>query len=317
MVEPGVGRGLKPSSTLSRHSVTGWMQSIMKKLVPFAYLSPTLLLLAVLSLLPIGMVFYYSMMSNVIMEKNPVFVGLDNYGELLGDDVFREAIGNTLYFTVMSVVFHLILGLSFALLLNTKLLHPLTRALFRVIYVLPWVFTATIIAILWRLMLNPNGIINYLLLWSELASTKIEWLSSKQIALHAVTFINIWSGYPFYMVSLLAGLQGIPDQLYEAGTMDGATGPQLFRSITLPQLRPIILSLAMLDFIWTMHQFTLIWMTTGGGPIHVTEMLSTFTYKLAFSSYKFSHASASAFIILALSMFVAFFYVRKQRASDE
>ena len=317
MVEPGVGRGLKPSSTLSRHSVTGWMQSIMKKLVPFAYLSPTLLLLAVLSLLPIGMVFYYSMMSNVIMEKNPVFVGLDNYGELLGDDVFREAIGNTLYFTVMSVVFHLILGLSFALLLNTKLLHPLTRALFRVIYVLPWVFTATIIAILWRLMLNPNGIINYLLLWSELASTKIEWLSSKQIALHAVTFINIWSGYPFYMVSLLAGLQGIPDQLYEAGTMDGATGPQLFRYITLPQLRPIILSLAMLDFIWTMHQFTLIWMTTGGGPIHVTEMLSTFTYKLAFSSYKFSHASASAFIILALSMFVAFFYVRKQRASDE
>lgn len=289
----------------------------MKKLVPFAYLSPTILLLAVLSLLPIGMVFYYSMMSNVIMEKNPLFVGLDNYGELLGDDVFREAIGNTLYFTGMSVVFHLLLGLSFALLLNTKLLHPLTRALFRVIYVLPWVFTATIIAILWRLMLNPNGIINYLLLWSELASTKIEWLSSKQIALHAVTFINIWAGYPFYMVSLLAGLQGIPDQLYEAGTMDGATGPQLFRYITLPQLRPIILSLAMLDFIWTMHQFTLIWMTTGGGPIHVTEMLSTFTYKLAFSSYKFSHASASAFIILALSMFVAFFYVRKQRASDE
>jgi multiple sugar transport system permease protein len=73
----------------------------------------------------------------------------------------------------------------------------------------------------------------------------------------------------------------------------------------------------MLDFIWTMHQFTLIWMTTGGGPIHVTEMLSTFTYKMAFSSFKFSHASASAFIILALSMFVALFYVRKQRATDE
>lgn len=293
------------------------MRSVTKRLVPFAYLSPTLLLLAVLSLLPIGMVFYYSMMSNVIMEKNPVFVGLENYGELLGDDVFREAIGNTLYFTVMSVVFHLILGLSFALLLNTKLIHPVTRALFRVIYVLPWVFTATIIAILWRLMLNPNGIINYLLMWSTLVSEKVEWLSAKEIALHTVTFINIWSGYPFYMVSLLAGLQGIPDQLYEAGTMDGATGPQLFRYITLPQLRPIILSLAMLDFIWTMHQFTLIWMTTGGGPIHVTEMLSTFTYKLAFSSYKFSHASASAFIILALSMFVAFFYVRQQRASDE
>lgn len=293
------------------------MQSITKKLAPFAYLSPTLLLLLVLSLLPIGMVFYYSMMSNVIMEKNPVFVGIANYVEIILDNVFQQAVFNTLYFTVMSVIFHLILGLSFAMLLNTKLLHPIMRALFRVVYVLPWVFTATIIAILWRLMLNPNGIINYILTASELASEKIEWLSSKQLALHAVTFINIWAGYPFYMVSLLAGLQGIPDQLYEAGTMDGATGPQLFRFITLPQLKPIILSLAMLDFIWTMQQFPLIWMTTGGGPIHVTEMLSTFTYKLAFSSYKFSHASASAFIILALSMFVALFYVRQQRASDE
>jgi multiple sugar transport system permease protein len=288
-----------------------------KGLVPFAYLSPTILLLTVLSLLPIAMVFNYSLMSNVIMEKNPVFVGMANYVKLITDRVFQQAIFNTLYFTGMSVVFHLILGLTFALLLNTKILSPGTRALFRVVYVLPWVFTATIIAVLWRLMLNPNGIINYIIVWASLASDKIEWLSSRQLALHAVTFINIWAGYPFYMVSLLAGLQGIPDQLYEAGTIDGANKRQLFRYITLPQLRPIILSLAMLDFIWTMHQFTLIWMTTGGGPLHVTEMLSTFTYKLAFSSYKFSQASASAFIILALSMFVALFYVRKQRASDE
>jgi len=302
---------------ISTSSKNRTWQRAAKGLVPFAYLSPTILLLTVLSLLPIAMVFGYSLMSNVIMEKNPVFVGIANYVELLTDRVFQQAIFNTLYFTVMSVVFHLILGLTFAMLLNTKILSPGTRALFRVVYVLPWVFTATIIAVLWRLMLNPNGIINYIFVWAGLASEKIEWLSSRQLALHAVTFINIWAGYPFYMVSLLAGLQGIPDHLYEAGTIDGANGRQLFRHITLPQLRPIILSLAMLDFIWTMHQFTLIWMTTGGGPIHVTEMLSTFTYKMAFSSYQFSQASASAFIILALSMFVALFYVRKQRASDE
>ena len=304
-------------TNISASSKNRTWQRAAKGLVPFAYLSPTILLLTVLSLLPIAMVFGYSLMSNVIMEKNPVFVGFANYVKLLTDRVFQQAIFNTLYFTVMSVVFHLILGLTFAMLLNTKILSSGTRALFRVVYVLPWVFTATIIAVLWRLMLNPNGIINYIFVWAGLASEKIEWLSSRQLALHAVTFINIWAGYPFYMVSLLAGLQGIPDQLYEAGTIDGANKRQLFRHITLPQLRPIILSLAMLDFIWTMHQFTLIWMTTGGGPIHVTEMLSTFTYKMAFSSYKFSQASASAFIILALSMFVALFYVRKQRASDE
>ncbi|MCA9837763.1 MAG: sugar ABC transporter permease [Trueperaceae bacterium] len=256
-------------------------------------------------------------MNNVIMEKNPVFVGFANYAKLLSDEVFHKAFANTMYFTAMSVIFHLILGLGFALLLNTKLLPQMTRAIFRVIYVLPWVFTATIIAILWRLLLNPNGVINYLILVSGLSSEKIEWLSSKELALHTVTFINIWSGYPFYMVSLLAGLQGIPGEYYEAATIDGANGRQLFRYITLPQLKPIILSLAMLDFIWTMHQFTLIWMTTGGGPLRVTEMLSTLTYKLAFSSYKFSQASASAFIILALSLIVALFYVRQQRATDD
>jgi len=231
--------------------------------------------------------------------------------------LFLQALYNTLYFTILSVVFHLILGLAFATLLNTKLISPLARALFRVVYILPWVFTATIIAILWRLMLSPNGVVNYMLNEVGLASGPVEFLSSRQLALPTVTFINIWAGYPFYMVSLLAGLQGIPSELYEAGRIDGANGPQLFRFVTLPQLRPIILSLAMLDFIWTVQQFTLIWMTTGGGPIHVTEMLSTFTYKLAFSSYEFGLASTSAFIILAICMFVALFYVRQQRAADE
>jgi multiple sugar transport system permease protein len=257
------------------------------------------------------------MMNNVIMEKHPVLVGIANYIDILTDKVFQQAFLNTMYFTVMSVVFHLILGLSFAMMLNSKLLGPTPKAIFRVVYVLPWVFTAAVIAVLWRLLLNPNGVINYILITLNLANGPIEWLSSKQLALHTVTFINIWSGYPFYMVSLLAGLQGIPAELYEAGTIDGAGGRQLFRYITLPQLRPIIVSLAMLDFIWTMHQFTLIWMTTGGGPIHVTEVLSTYTYKQAFTSYEFSHASAAAFIILLLCAFVALFYVRQQRASDE
>jgi multiple sugar transport system permease protein len=302
---------------LSASSNNRTWQKASKRLVPFYYLSPTILLLTVLALLPIAMVFSYSLMNNVIMEKNPYLVGFANYVEVITDPVFQQALYNTFYFVFFSVVFHLILGLSFAMLLNTKLLNPMIRSLFRVVYILPWVFTATIIAILWRLMLSPNGVINYILETLGLISTKVEWLSSRQLALPAVTFINIWAGYPFYMVSLLAGLQGISSELYEAGTIDGATGRQLFRYITLPQLKPIILSLAMLDIIWTMQQFTLIWMTTGGGPIHVTEMLSTFTYKLAFSSYKFSLASTSAFVILALSMIVALYYVRNQKASDE
>jgi multiple sugar transport system permease protein len=149
-----------------------------------------------------------------------------------------------------------------------------------------------------------------------LIDTGIEWLSSRATALPAVTFINIWAGYPFYMVTLLAGLQGIPRDLYEAATVDGASAFKQFLNVTLPQLKPIIIAMAMLDVIWTTQQFALIWMTTGGGPINVTEMLSTFTYKLAFSRYEFSVASASAVIILLFSMVLSFFYVKHQKSRD-
>lgn len=287
-----------------------------RAITPYMYLAPTIILLAMLMLLPMIVVVRYSLLDNVIMNKNPVFVGLQNYKSVLANETFRISVGNTLYFTIMSVIFHLLVGLSFALLLNSKLVNGTVRSILRVFYIMPWVFTATIIAILWRLLLNPSGVINYILTTLNITSSNIEWLSSSKTAIHAVTFINIWAGYPFYMVSLLAGLQGVPGELYEASIIDGANEPQKFWHITIPHLLPIIISIAMLDFIWTMQVFPLVWMTTGGGPIHATEMLSTFTYKLAFSTYKFSLASASAVIILILSMSVALFYVRHQKARE-
>lgn len=291
-------------------------KSLKRTLVPYAFLSPTGILMIVLLLVPIIMVISYSLMDNVITNKNPVFVGIGNYVDILTDPTFLVAVRNTLVFTGSSVVAHLLLGLGFAMLLNTKLLGNKVKALFRVIYVLPWLFTVAIIAVLWRLMLNPNGVVNYLLNIAGIIDENVEWLSSPSTALFAVTFINIWAGYPFYMISLLAGLQGIPKDLYEAATVDGASARQQFFNVTLPQLKPIIISMAMLDFIWTSQQFALIWMTTGGGPLNVTEMVSTFTYKLAFSRYEFSMASAAAVIVLLATLVLAFFYARHQNARD-
>ena len=303
---------------ISLNPLTSGGNNESAELVPYAYLSPTLLLLAALTVIPIATVFLYSLVDNVIVNPNPpVFVGLENYEEILTDKKFRGALVNTLKFAGASVLVHFCIGLAFALLLNSRLLGSNAKALFRVIYILPWVFTASIIAILWRLLLNPHGVVNFVLLETGLIPELIEWLSDRDFALAAVTFINIWSGYPFYLVSFLAGLQGIPDDLYEAGRVDGANAWQLFRFITLPQLKPIIISLALLDFIWTVHQFTLIWMTTGGGPLRSTEVLSTFTYKKAFSSHEYSEASTLAMIILAICTFVAIFYVRSQRMTDE
>ncbi len=289
-------------------------RKVRRALTPYSYQALTILLLALLMVVPIITVVRYSLLDNAIMSKHPSFVGLQNYLTVLGDETFWTSVSNTLYLTVMSVVCHLLVGMCFALLLNSPVINPIVRSILRVFFIMPWVFTATIIAIIWRLLLDPLGIVNYALRAVDLVKANHGWFSSPELAMHALVFVNIWAGYPFYMVSLLAGLQGIPNELYEAATIDGANERQKFRAITVPQLMPIILSIAMLDFIWTMQIFALVWMTTGGGPIHATEVLGTFTYKLAFSTYRFSLASASAVVILLLSMVIAFFYVRQQRA---
>lgn len=118
------------------------------------------------------------------------------------------------------------------------------------------------------------------------------------------------------MISLLAGLQGIPTSLVEAARVDGASGIRTFFNVVIPQLRPILISMSMLDILWTSQQFALIWLTTGGGPLNVTEMVSTFTYKAAFSDYEFSQASAAAVVLIAFSLIIAVIYVRSQRRAE-
>ncbi|MBB3464398.1 carbohydrate ABC transporter permease [Rhizobium sp. BK377] len=285
-----------------------------KRLLPYLYVAPATFLFCLLMLFPMLTVLRYSLMDGAITKKDASFVGLQNYVTIFKDPVFWQSVGQTLYFTIMSVIFHLLIGLAFALLLNSQRVDPLIRSILRVLYILPWLFTAVIIAIIWRLLLDPNGVVNSILMTLHIIDFKVEWFSSTTTALHALTFANIWAGYPLYMVSLLAGLQGIAKDLYEAAGIDGANEFQKFRYITIPQLMPIIISIALLDFIWTMQVFPLVWMTTGGGPIYATEVLSTYTYKLAFSSYEFSRASASAIFILLISMGATYFYIKHQKA---
>lgn len=306
--------GRRPSGRASRRPNLSATQR--RKLVPYAYLAPVGVLMIVLMILPVAVVIRYSFFDNVIISPTSVVVGLRNYVSILSDPVFHIATRNTAVFTGVSVLAHLFLGLGFAMLLNSTLLGQLTKTIFRTIFVLPWLLTVAIIAVLWRLLLDPNGVINYGLQSVGLIDGPVAWLSELNLALPSVTFINIWAGYPFFMVSLLAGLQGIPTDLYEAAAVDGASWWRRFVHVTLPSLRPIIISMALLDIIWTSQQFPLIWMTTGGGPLNRTEVLSTYTYKLAFSEYQFAQASASAVMLLLAAIVLAIFYVRHQRARD-
>jgi multiple sugar transport system permease protein len=264
---------------------------------------------------PIAIVIGYSLFDNVVVEKQPTFVGLANYLRLLSTPDFWTAVGNTVVYTITTVALHLLLGLAFALMLTSKLVGRVPTAILRAVYVLPWIFTASVVAVVWRLLLDLNGVLNWLLLTIGIIQEAVPWLATSETAFAAVVLISVWAGYPIFMISLLAGLQSIPGELHEAAMMDGAGPIRRFWNVTLPGLRPVIASMTLLDVLWTTQQFTLIWATTGGGPILTTEMLSTYTYRFAFGSYQFSLASTSAVIVLLVSLIIAVFYVRQQRAS--
>ncbi|MCU6761775.1 sn-glycerol-3-phosphate transport system permease protein ugpA [uncultured Roseburia sp.] len=287
-----------------------------KGVKPYLYLAPTLVVLIILLIVPIVMVISYAFFDNVIVVQEPQFAGLKNFGIVLKDPTFIMGIKNTLFFVIVSVIAHMLIGMFFAMLMNTTYLHVKTKAVFRVIYALPWMFTASVIAITWRLLYDPVGVLNFLSQTLHLSQSTIDFLGTREIALKAVTVINIWSGYPFYMISILAGLQGISTDLYEASSIDGANPVQQFFRITIPQLKPILISLVMLDFVWTIQQFALIWMTTGGGPVKATTTVSVYIYETAFRTYKYSQASAAAVLALIVCIIIAIFYVRNQRSED-
>jgi len=288
---------------------------LRKQFVAYGFLAPAAILLIVLLLYPMILVVWNSFLDNSIINPTPKWVGLRHYRWALADTVFSRAFRNTLIFTISSVLLHLSIGLGFALLLNTSINRRI-QTFFRVLLILPWTFTVAIVAIIWRLLLDPLGVVNFLLSIPGFIKPGLAWFGDPGRAMSALILTNTWGGYPFIMVSLLAGLQGISVSLYEAATVDGANSWQKFLYITVPQLKPVILSIGLLDFIWTYRLFELIWLTTGGGPGRATETLGTYIYKLAFTQYQFSRASAVAVILALTTLVLAIFYLRAQKASD-
>jgi len=305
---------MQPHETNNHNKLN--MYQLGRRVEPYLFLLPTIIMLVLLLLVPIIMVISYSFFNNVIINNHPMWVGLDNYKKIFSDDVFIKASEHTAVFVLLNVIFHLIIGMTMALMVNAKSLRPVPKAAFRIIFLLPWMFNATVIAILWKLLLNPSGVVNYITVTFRFSDHVIAYMSEKSLALWVLTFINIWAGYPFYMISILAGFQGISPELYEVASIDGADSIQKFSYITIPLLKPILISIMLLDFIWTTQTFSLIWLLTGGGPAYATEMMSTYVYRTAFQSYKYSQASAAAVLILLVCAILAIFYVRNQRGED-
>ena len=230
-----------------------------------------------------------------------------NYASLLKDPFFKKTFWNTGVFVFFSVAAHMILGLAVAIVLNRAL--PV-KPLFRVIALLPWVVPDVVAGIIWKWMLDPiYGSMNDLLLKLGIISNPVEWLSHPKLAMASVIVVNLWRGFPFVMLILLAGLQSIPKHLYEAAAIDGAPKLQQFIHITLPGLRKMIVVALALDIVWEVRRFGLIQAMTQGGPGILTEVLSTYTYKQYFQFFRFEYASAISVVMTIVLLLVSLPYI--------
>lgn len=236
------------------------------------------------------------------------FTGLMNYVNSLSDRGFLLSISRSFVFTIFTVSGHFLLGFIYALALNAKIKF---RALFRAILLLPWLFPEVVVALLWKWLYNPNyGLFNGILLNIGIINEPILWLSSSAYAFAAVIITCIWKGYPLVMIQVLAGLQIISPDLYEAAMIDGCTKPQLFRHITLPGLKPILTVTLILDTVWWFKHFTITWLLTSGGPGNATMVASIEIYKRAFQFFEWGPAASGATIIFAICVIIGLIYQR-------
>jgi multiple sugar transport system permease protein len=242
------------------------------------------------------------------------FNGFDNYVRLLQDDVFWNSfkIGLIWAFSVTILQFFLALGL--ALLLNAGLRF---QWLVRPLALVPWAMPSVIVAILWKLIYNPDaGILNAALKAVGIIDTNINWLGSFELALPAVILVGVWAGMPQTTITLLAGLQNTPHELHEAAALDGCNAWQRFRTVTWPALKPIAIAISSLDFVWNFNSFGLVYVLTEGGPGGRTQLPMLFAYQRAFGNGEFGYAAAlgNAMVIVIMAIMGAYLWRQLREA---
>ena len=281
---------------------------------PWLLLAPALLLTAALVLVPAAQTVWMSLHDVVLFRpRSRPFVGLANYARALADPVFWSSLGLSFLWVVVSVGFQFALGLTTALLLNRRFAW---RGLARALTVVPWALPSVIIGLVWTWMLDFNlGLVNAAGLRLGLLAEPVAWMSQPGTALAAVILAVVWQGFPFFAVSLLAGLQAIPDELYEAASLDGAGPWARFRNVTLPGLLAVMTTALLLRMIWVANSLDLILVMTGGGPGTATQTLPLHAFLTAWSGGNYGQGSALAVLLTLLLLGVVVAYLIQRRRS--
>jgi ABC-type sugar transport system permease subunit len=288
-----------------------WWERHQKRLVPYIFIAPNLIVFTVFVLVPILFAFYISL-TEWSLIGTPEFVGLGNYVELLGDGQFWRSLYNTLVYTIGTVPTSIALGLLVAVGLNRKLPG---RALLRSLFFVPVIISLVAVALIASWMFNDNyGVINAAL--KAVGFEGVPWLSSPVWAMPSLIITTLWIRIGFCMVIYLAALQSIPVELYQAAQVDGATSWRQFRHITWPLLGPTTFLLLILNVIYSLHVFDLIYVMTGGGPGFSTTVLVQYIYQMAFQESEMGYASAVGVVLYLLLMAFTVFQWRMTRQGD-
>jgi multiple sugar transport system permease protein len=239
------------------------------------------------------------------------WVGLHNVATVVEDALFTKALVNTALFTAGSIAGQFVIGLVLALFFHRNFpLNGVVRALF----LLPWLMPLIVGSAAWRAILEQDsGILNITVQRLGIIDSPVPWLASPDVALIAVILVNIWLGIPFNLTLLYSGLQEIPEELYEAGALDGATGWRAFRYITWPNLREVVGIVLMLGVIYTLKVIDIILGLTHGGPANATETIATQSYERSFVEFKFGQGAALSNILIVISLAFAIVYLRATR----
>lgn len=296
--------------------LSGLAKTLSRHRTPYLLLLPSVAYLLSFTIYPILNVFYLSVTDlHLVKSLVPHFVGLRNYVELLRDDPdFRRIVVNTFIWTFGSTALQFCLGLATGLILNARL--P-ARGFWRGIMLVPWVTPIVVVGIIWRWIYDGSyGLLNYYLNALGLLHRYVVWLGEDATVWPALLLASLWKGYPYMCLMLLAGLQTIPQDVYEAADVDGASGFRRLWYITLPLLKPVAAIVTLVALVLTWNNFQMIWVLTEGGPAYATSVLATYVYTKGFVFFQLGSGSAVATLSILVILGVCVVYARTVRLEE-
>ncbi len=256
-------------------------------------------------------------LTDTVVGREGAFVGLGNFAKLWDDSIFRRAAQNTFLYTAAATLLKLSLGMIVALMLNNLLGF---KRILRASMLLPWIVPTVLSTLAWKWMLDPTfSIVNWVLFQLGLIRFRVDWLGGPVMALWSVILVNVWRGTPFFAITLLAGLQTISPEVYEAASIDGANAWQRFWTVTWPLLMPVTMVVMLFSVIQTFADFQLVYILTGGGPANSTHLFATYAYQIGVATGKLGEGAAASlamFPFLFLIVLFQLWYIRRTESSS-